>query len=126
MTSSRRRIAITVAALSLAGFATGCGAIGQAVDCTQVATDITTISNDYTKAMGAVGTDMDAFNKAGEDAAAKAKELAGKYDGELKTALNDLAATFESMKMDKDNPAAAMDGVTKLPEFVDKVQKACG
>ncbi|MFD9940573.1 hypothetical protein ACFWYW_16615 [Nonomuraea sp. NPDC059023] len=126
MTSSRRRIAITIATLTLAGLATACGAVDKAVDCNTAAQEVTKISNEFTQSMATAATDPDAFNKASEEAAGKVKTLAGKYDGELAAALNDLAGGFEDMKMDKNNPASAMDGVNKLQGFTTKIQSACG
>ncbi|MBB6351218.1 hypothetical protein ACWGH8_42895 [Nonomuraea muscovyensis] len=125
MTPVRRRIAMTIATLSLAGLTTACGALGQAVDCNEVATEVTKISNEFSTSMASVATDPKAFETAGDEAAKKVKDLAAKYDGELAAALNDLAATFDGLSIDPKNPTAAMESTSKLQGFTTKIQSAC-
>ncbi len=125
MTPPRRRIAMTIATLSLAGLTTACGALGQAVDCNEVANEVTKISSEFSSSMANVGTDPKAFEAAGDEAAKKVKDLAGKYDGELASALNDLAATFDGFAIDEKNPTGAMESVNKLQGFTTKIQSAC-
>ncbi|WP_157251201.1 hypothetical protein [Nonomuraea typhae] len=121
MTSSRRRITITIAALALAGFATACGAVDKAVNCNAAAQEVTKISNEFTQAMTSAATDPGALSKAADEAAGKVKTLAGKHDGELAAALNDLASGFEGMK----DPSSAMAGANKIQGFITKIQSAC-
>lgn len=125
MKVNSRRIAISLAALSLAGLLSACGAVGQAVDCNAVAQEITTISTEFSTAASGAATDPDSFNKASADAAGKVKALAGKYDGDLAAALNELAGAFEGMKLDPANPSAVLESVNKIQGFQTKITAAC-
>ncbi|MDR8414954.1 hypothetical protein MTP10_40275 [Nonomuraea sp. 3-1Str] len=125
MNTPRRRIALMVATLSLAGLTTACGAIGNAVDCNQVGNDVTKIMNDFSGSMTKVATDPKALETAGDEAASKVKTLAGNYDGELAAALNDLASGLDGLKIDSENPTATMESVQKMQGFVTKIQSAC-
>lgn len=125
MKVNSRRIAVTLAALSLAGLLSACGAVGQAVDCNAVSNEVTKISTEFSTAAAGGAADPEVFNKAGEDAAKKAKALASKYDGELGAALNDFATAFEGMKLDPANPAGLMESVNKLQGFSTKITAAC-
>ncbi|MEU7739878.1 hypothetical protein [Nonomuraea sp. NPDC049158] len=125
MTPPRRRIAIAIATLSLAGLTTACGAIGNAVDCNQMGSEVTKIMTDFNGSMASAATDPKAFETAGDDAAAKVKTLAGKYDGELAAALNDLASGLDGIKVDPKDPTGSLDSVQKLQSFVTKIQSAC-
>ncbi|MCA2223261.1 hypothetical protein [Nonomuraea aurantiaca] len=126
MTPPRRRIAIAIATLSLAGLTTACGAIGNAVDCNQVGTDVTKITQEFTTSMSGAATDPKAIEKASQETAGKLKTLASKYDGDLAGALNDLASVFESIKIDMKNPASATEGLSKIPTIEAKIKSACG
>ncbi|MFI6905875.1 hypothetical protein ACIBKY_31740 [Nonomuraea sp. NPDC050394] len=126
MTSSRRRIAITIATLTLAGLTTACGGLGNAVDCASMSADLNKITQEFTTSMTSAGTDIKAIETASSDAAGKIKTLAGKHDGDLASALNDLAAVFEGIKVDEKNPASATEALGKIPDIQAKVQKACG
>ncbi|MEV0346912.1 hypothetical protein AB0H88_14180 [Nonomuraea sp. NPDC050680] len=126
MTPPRRRIAIAIATLSLAGLTTACGAIGNAVDCNQVGTDVSKITQEYSASLSTAATDAKAFEKASQETAGKLKTLASKYDGDLAGALNDMASVFESMKIDTKNPAAATEGLSKIPAIEAKIKSACG
>jgi hypothetical protein len=126
MTPPRRRLAIAIATLSLAGLTTACGAIGNAVDCNQVGTDVTKITQEFTTSMSAAAADPKAIEKASQETAGKLKTLAGKYDGDLASALTDLAGVFEGIKIDTKNPTSGTDGLSKIPDIQAKIQKACG
>ncbi|HUR04526.1 MAG TPA: hypothetical protein VM347_18420, partial [Nonomuraea sp.] len=115
MTPPRRRIAIAVAALSLAGLTTACGAIGNAVDCNTAAKEVNKITQEFTTSMGTAATDPKALNKATQETADKLKTLASKYDGDLAGALNDLGSVFEGIKIDAKNPSSATDAMAKIP-----------
>ncbi|NRQ36796.1 hypothetical protein HII36_33905 [Nonomuraea sp. NN258] len=124
MTPPRRRLAIAVATLAFAGFATtACGAVGQAVDCGTMSQEVTKISSEFTTAMGGAGTDIKAIEKASKDASDKLKALAGKYDGDLASGLNDMAAIFESIKAD--DTAGMTEAMGKIPDAQAKITKAC-
>ncbi|WP_336206271.1 hypothetical protein [Nonomuraea sp. LPB2021202275-12-8] len=125
MTTTRRRLAIASATLSFALLTTACGAIGTAVDCNTVSQEVTTIMTDFNKSMATAAADPKALETAGAEASAKVKTLAADYDGELGSALNDLASGLEGMKIDAQNPTATMDSVQKLQGFVTKIQAAC-
>ncbi|MFG1686933.1 hypothetical protein ACGFNP_42685 [Nonomuraea sp. NPDC049269] len=126
MTPPRRRIAIAVATLSLAGLTTACGAIGNAVNCNEAATEVNKITQEFTTSMGTAAADPKALNKATQETADKLKTLAGKYDGDLAGALNDLGAVFEGIKIDAKNPTSATDAMAKIPAATAKIQSACG
>ncbi|MEQ4717773.1 hypothetical protein [Nonomuraea sp. B19D2] len=120
MTPPRRRLAVAAATLTLAALTTACGAVGQAVDCAEVSQEISKITSEFTSS----ATDPKAIEKASQETAGKLKTLASKYDGDLASAVNDMAAVFESIKVD--NPSGAADAMAKLPEIQAKAAKACG
>lgn len=122
MKVNSRRIAISLAALSLAGLLSACG-VGQAVDCNAAATDAAKIMNEWTGSITKNAADPKAMETASAEAATKSKELAGKYDGELAAALNDMASGFENVKMD--DVASMTEFTTKLQGFSTKIQSAC-
>ncbi|TYB67729.1 hypothetical protein FXF51_13195 [Nonomuraea sp. PA05] len=124
MTPPRRRLAVAVATLSIAAFTTACGAIGQAVDCTQVSQEITKITNEYSSSLSSAATDPKAIEKASQDASDKLKTLASKYDGDLAGAVNDMADVFASIKVD--DMAGATEAMGKLPQIQAKAVAACG
>jgi hypothetical protein len=126
MTPPRRRLAHLAATFAFAGVTlTGCGALGQAVDCNTVAKEVTTIMTDFNTAAMAAATDPKSLETAGDEAAAKVKTLAADYDGDLGSALNDLAAGLEGIKIDGSDPSGSMESVTKLQGFVTKILQAC-
>ncbi|MEU0571301.1 hypothetical protein ABZ297_38715 [Nonomuraea sp. NPDC005983] len=125
MTPPRRRLAIAVATLTLAGLTTACGAIGNAVDCNKVGQEVTTIMTDFNGSMSKVATDPKALETAGDEAAAKVKELAKGYDGELASALDDLATGLDGIKIDAKDPSATLDSVQKMQGFITKIESAC-
>ncbi|MFB4267311.1 hypothetical protein [Nonomuraea sp. GTA35] len=124
MTPPRRRLAVAVATLTLAALTTACGAIGQAVDCTQVSQEITKITNEYSSSLSSAATDPKAIEKASQETADKLKTLASKYDGDLAGAVNDMATVFSSIKVD--DPSGATEAMGKLPEIQAKAVAACG
>ncbi|UBU11670.1 hypothetical protein [Nonomuraea gerenzanensis] len=124
MTPPRRRLAVAAATLTIAAFTTACGAIGQAVDCTQVSQEITKITTEYSSSLSSAATDPAAIDKASQETADKLKSLASKYDGDLASAVNDMAALFEGIK--SDNIAAASDTMSKIPDIQAKIVSACG
>ncbi|WP_219468413.1 hypothetical protein [Nonomuraea rhizosphaerae] len=124
MTSPRRRIAIAIATLTLAGLTTACGAIGNAVDCNQVGNEVTKITQEFTTSMSSAAADPKAIDKASQETAGKLKTLAAKYDGDLAGALNDLAGIFESINT-KDM-SGATESLSKITDVQTKIQKACG
>ncbi|MFI6739951.1 hypothetical protein ACIBI9_44110 [Nonomuraea sp. NPDC050451] len=123
MTPPRRRLAVAAATLTLAVLTTACGALGQAVDCNTAAQEATKIMNEWTTAITKDATDTKAIGTASKDAAAKTKELAGKYDGDVAAALNDLAAGFETLE--KGDLAEVSSFTGKMQGFSTKITSAC-
>jgi hypothetical protein len=123
MTPPRRRLAVAVATLSLAAFATACGAVGQAVDCNTAANEASKIMTDWTSEVTKNATDTKAVGDASKAAATKTKDLAGKYDGDVAAALNELAASFESMEKGDLNGVSEFTG--KMNSFSSKITAAC-
>jgi hypothetical protein len=124
MTPLRRRIALAAATLTLAGLTTACGAIGNAVDCNQVAQEVNKITAEFTSSMTTSATDAKAIEAASHKTAGELKDLAGKYDGDLAGALTDMAAIFDGIKAA--DPTSTADTMAKLPAATAKFQSACG
>ncbi|MFI6919918.1 hypothetical protein ACIBIZ_08180 [Nonomuraea spiralis] len=118
-----RRLALAVATISLAALSTACGAVGQAVDCNSAANEVTKIATDWSSAITKNATDTAALGEASKTAAAKTKELAGKYDGDVAAALNDLASGFESLESGDISKATEFSG--KMTGFQSKITAAC-
>ncbi|WP_188191850.1 hypothetical protein [Nonomuraea sp. SYSU D8015] len=123
MTPPRRRLAIAAATFTLAVFTTACGALGQAVDCNTAANEATKIMTDWSSAVTKNATDTKAVGDASTTAAEKTKELAGKYDGDVAAALNELAASFETME--KGDLAGVTEFTGKMNSFASKITAAC-
>jgi hypothetical protein len=123
MTPPRRRLAIAAATFTVAVFTTACGALGQAVDCNTAATEASKIASEWSTAVTQNATDTDAVGKASKTAADKTKELAGKYDGEVAAALNDLASGFESIEGGDLSSITEFSG--KVNDFTSKITAAC-
>ncbi|MGP3910987.1 hypothetical protein [Nonomuraea sp. 10N515B] len=124
MTPPRRRLAVAAATLTLAVLTmTGCGALGQAVDCNTAANEATKIMTDWSSEVSKNATDTKAVGDASKTAADKTKELAGKYDGDVAAALNDLAAGFETMEKGDLNGVTEFTG--KMNGFAQKITAAC-
>lgn len=123
-TPRRRRLAFSVATLTLAALAvTACGAVGQAVDCGTAANKATEIATEWSSAVTKDVTDTAALQEASKTAATKMKDLASGYDGELASALNDLADGFASMEDGDQSGITAFAG--KVNGYTTKVQSAC-
>ncbi|GAA1715911.1 hypothetical protein [Nonomuraea bangladeshensis] len=123
MTPPRRRLAIAAATISLAVLTTACGALGQAVDCNSAAQEASKIMTDWSSEVTKNATDAKAVGAASATAADKTKELAGKYDGNVAAALNDLAAGFESLE--KGDVAQMTEFTGKMNGFSSKITSAC-
>ncbi|TDE57413.1 hypothetical protein E1295_08250 [Nonomuraea mesophila] len=123
MTPPRRRLAVAAATLTLAVLTTACGALGNAVDCNTAASEASKIASEWSTAVTKNASDTDAIGTASQTAADKTKELAGKYDGEVASALNDLAAGFDSMKGGDLSSVSEFSG--KVNGFTSKITAAC-
>ncbi|MFG2075640.1 hypothetical protein SAMN05421874_102296 [Nonomuraea maritima] len=123
-TPRRRRLAVSAATLTFAALAvTSCGAVGQAMDCGTAATEASEIATEWSTAVTKNVTDTAALQEASKSAATKMKDLAGKYDGDLASALNDLADGFAGMENGDQSGVAALAG--KMNDYTTKVQSAC-
>ncbi|MER7133173.1 hypothetical protein [Streptosporangium saharense] len=124
---SSRRIAATVAGAALLSFTAACGGSGNAEFCAQA--PWTKAFTDYSTSITGAGTDLSKFNDASQKLSADLKELAGKTDGDLASALNDLSATWAKFKIDPKDPAgaatAAQDMAKQAQEATVKLGKAC-
>ncbi|MEU1725394.1 hypothetical protein ACNF49_13705 [Actinomadura sp. ATCC 39365] len=118
-----RRLALAVATISLAALSTACGAVGQAVDCNTAVNELSKITTEWSGAITKNATDTAALGDASKAAAAKTKELAGKYDGDVAAALNDFAAGFESLESGDISKATEFSG--KMSGFTSKITAAC-
>ncbi|TDC09952.1 hypothetical protein E1267_05870 [Nonomuraea longispora] len=123
MTPPRRRLAVAAATLTLAVLTTACGALGNTVDCNTAASEASKIASEWSTAVTKNASDTDAIGTASQTAADKTKELAGKYDGEVASALNDLAAGFDSMKGGDLSSVSDFSG--KVNGFTSKITAAC-
>lgn len=124
---SSRRVAATVAGAALLSLSAACGGSGNAAICSEA--PWSKAFTDYTTSATATAGDLNKFNEANAKLAADLKELAGKADGDLAAALNDLSATWASLKVDPKDPAASSAALgslgTKTQEAVGKLAKAC-
>ncbi|NUT09063.1 MAG: hypothetical protein HOQ38_01205 [Nonomuraea sp.] len=118
-----RRLALAVATISLAALTTACGAVGQAVDCNSAANEVTKIATEWSTAISKDATNTKALGEASKTAATKTKDLAGKYDGDVAAALNDLAAGFESLDGGDISKVSEFSG--KMSGFQTKITSAC-
>ncbi|MEV6859884.1 hypothetical protein AB0M44_02580 [Streptosporangium subroseum] len=104
-----------------------CGGSTNSAICTDAAW--TKAFTDYTTAATASAGDPGKFNDATAKLSADLKTLAGTTDGDVATALNDLATSLGSIKIDPSDPAAAataLSGVgTKISEATANLVKAC-
>ncbi|MGJ6960431.1 hypothetical protein ACSDR0_00860 [Streptosporangium sp. G11] len=124
---SSRRLAVTAAGFALISMTAACGASANSAVCTEAAWSKPFA--DFTTAATASAGDLTKYNDATAKLAADLKALAGTADGEVATALNDLATSFESVKIDANDPAAAATAVsslaTKAQEASTKLAAAC-
>lgn len=110
-----RNTLAVVAASTLLSLTAACSG-GQTAICEEATKAFTDYS---TKAASAAG-DIKGFNSATSDLAATLKDLSGKADGDLKTALAGMADSWGDFKIDLSDPAAA----AKLTEFGQKATQA--
>ncbi|MEZ0073881.1 hypothetical protein [Planotetraspora sp. GP83] len=75
---------------------------------------------DYSSKAGASAGNLEAINTATADLASTLKNLSGKADGDLKTALAGMADSWAAFKLDVSDPAAA----AKMTEFATKATQA--
>ncbi|MET7327136.1 hypothetical protein [Nonomuraea sp. NPDC005650] len=124
-TPFRRGLAAAVACVALAGFASACGGGGNAELCTETFK----LYEEYTKQAQSAAGDADSMNKLNADIGAKVKELAGKADGDLATALNGMADTFTGAQIDTSDKDAALAKLqevrTDMKAALDKVNSLC-
>ncbi|TDC95003.1 hypothetical protein E1292_39515 [Nonomuraea deserti] len=123
MTPPRRRLAVAATTLTLAVVTTACGALGNAVDCNSAAGEASKITSEWSTAVTKNAADTDAIGTASQTAADKTKELAGKYDGQVAAALNDLAAGFDSLK--GGDLSSISEFSSKASGFQSKIMEAC-
>ncbi|WP_344917603.1 hypothetical protein [Streptosporangium oxazolinicum] len=104
-----------------------CGASANSAVCTEASWSKPFA--DFNTAATASAGDLGKFNDATAKLAADLKALAGTADGEVATALTDLATSFESVKIDASDPAAAAAAAgsltTKVQEASTKLVAAC-
>jgi hypothetical protein len=113
----RRGFGVTAAAALIALTAACGGGSANAAVCT----DATKLINDYSTQVAAAAGDLEGINKATADLSTKFKELAGKADGDLSSALSDLSDVWAGFKIDASNPTAA---AAQVPEMAKKAQEA--
>ncbi|MEU0485235.1 hypothetical protein ABZ260_39410 [Streptosporangium sp. NPDC006013] len=103
------------------------GSSGNDAICTEAGW--TKIFTDYTTSATAGAGDPGKFNDATAKLAADLKALAGTADGDVAAALTDLATSFESIKIDPNDPAASAAALgtvgTKFQEATTKLAAAC-
>ncbi|WP_067174419.1 hypothetical protein [Microtetraspora niveoalba] len=116
MSIVRNSLAV-VAASTVLALTSACGG---GADKVALCAEATKAMTDYQGAMASAGTNFDGFNKASADFAAKLKDLAGKADGDLQTALTKFGDSFAELKIDPSDSGAA----TKVAEFSKKVTEA--
>ncbi|WP_406312788.1 hypothetical protein OHA77_30180 [Streptosporangium sp. NBC_01639] len=111
-----RRIAVAVAGVALLSMTAACGS-GNAALCTEAQQLIT----GYTSSMAANVGDLEKFNQANQKLGEDLKALAAKSDGDVASALNDVATSMGGLKIDAKDPSAAAAAV---PEFSKKLTEA--
>ncbi|MFF3668786.1 hypothetical protein [Microtetraspora malaysiensis] len=116
MSIVRNSLAV-VAASAVLALTSACGG---GADKVALCAETTKAMTDYQGAMASAGTNFDGFNKASSDFAAKLKEIAGKADGDLQSALSKFGDSFAALKIDPKDADAA----TKLGDFAKKVTEA--
>lgn len=99
---SSRRIAVTVAGAALITMTAACGGSGNTALCTEAQT----LNSSFASSMASAATDPEKFNTAIQKHSEDLKALAGKADGDLASALNDMSALFGAIKIDANDPAA--------------------
>ncbi|MEU7001224.1 hypothetical protein [Nonomuraea sp. NPDC046570] len=128
MKFNSRGIAVTIAALALAGLTSACGS-SSAAACADVNAEVTKLVSEYSANATKNMTDLKAFEEANKKMAEGLKGIAAKHDGDLASAINDLAAVYDGLKIDAADPAksaaALTDIGTKSQEITAKMAKAC-
>ncbi|GII91503.1 hypothetical protein [Sinosporangium siamense] len=98
-------------------------------DTKQICRDAMRIGTDSMGDMQKLMSDPTALNTTFEKLSGQYKDLAAKADGELAGALNKFAEIYSSLKVDMNNPQAAMtqltDVTTKAQEAGAALTKAC-
>ncbi|RCG27368.1 hypothetical protein DQ384_27115 [Sphaerisporangium album] len=105
----RHVLAVSAAAI-LVSLTAGCGGGSTQAVCQ----DAVKAFQDYSTQAAAGAGNLDAFNSANADLAAKLKDLSGKADGDLKATLADLSTSWGGIKIDASNPAAASGELAKM------------
>ncbi|WP_433514775.1 hypothetical protein ACQP2T_03635 [Nonomuraea sp. CA-143628] len=121
---SRRTFAAAAASVVLATCVSACGS-GNADTCAETFK----VYQDYTTQVQAAAGDAAAMNKLNADVGAKVKDLAGKADGDLATALNGMADVFTGAQIDPSDADAAKAKLeevrTSMKTALDKVNALC-
>lgn len=125
---SSRRLAVAAVGVALISMTAACGASStNSAVCTEAAWSKPFA--DFTTAATASAGDLTKYNDAIAKLAADLKALAGTADGDVATALTDLATSFESARIDASDPAAAATALgslaTKTQEATTKLAEAC-
>ncbi|GIH77889.1 hypothetical protein [Planobispora longispora] len=122
---SPRRIAVAVAGAALISTTAACGAGANASLCA----DAQKLFTDYSSSAPAASADLAKLNELNAKFAADLKALAGKADGDLASALGDLAKTWDGLQIDPSNPSAAISAAqeltTNLTQAAAKIEGAC-
>lgn len=125
----RTTIGFGFATLALIGATTACGAVSQAVDCNAVGKETSTILTEYSTSLTGAMSKPEQFSAAmaesGRTASEKLRALAAQHDGELASAVTDLAGALEQLKIDQANPAALTENMSKIQSFQTKISNAC-
>ncbi|GLX00151.1 hypothetical protein [Microtetraspora sp. NBRC 16547] len=116
MSIVRNSLAV-VAASAVLALTSACGG---GADKVALCTEATKAMTDYQTAAAAAGANFEGLNKATADFAAKLKDLGGKADGDLQSALTKFGDSFADLKIDPSDSSAA----TKVTEFAQKVSEA--
>ena len=119
-----KSLAVSVAVLAMAGL-TACGSSNTAA-CADVSAEITKLTSEYS-AGAANMADAKAFDAANTKMSDGLKALAGKYDGDLASAVGDLADIYASFKIDDPAKMTALlaEIGTKQQAVTEKITKAC-
>jgi hypothetical protein len=112
ITLTRRVLAVSAASV-LVSLTSACGG----GDTKAVCDSAIKAFQDYGTQAAAGAGNLDSWNKATADLAAKLKDLSGKADGDLKTTLTDLSTSWGGFKINTADPSAA---ATELPKFATK------
>lgn len=111
----KTKFGIGVVAVAFACLVTACGGGSESkVDCKAVGEQVSKIMTD---AVSNSGSNLDSMDANYKSAASKIRTLADKYDGNLKSALKDLADAL-------DNPTT-QESMQKIQGFQSKLHSAC-